>query len=403
MSSSPTLKIVAGAIWTVLVAAVFQSVSALAAHVWLAAIVVALPWAFLIGRGVGASAQVQIDQREAEQHSAQAAFDEAFGVCVREFNQQFEFIEAEFARALHVLSDAIEELTGSFHGMHDSTSRQRQIAMSIMHVQATDEAGGGEINFDDFVTSTSTTMQKIVDSVIGNSKLGMELVELTDDIARRAREVEGILDEIGGIAKQTNLLALNAAIEAARAGEAGRGFAVVADEVRDLSLRTTQFSDQISKTMSVMLTVVGRTEHAIERMASQDMNFALESKFQVETVLGSIEKLNTERTAAIQQLSSHAGAVDREVNRAVTALQFQDLVSQLIGHVGQRLMRMRSAVNEVGEVARAASHPHDKTTLEQLSVRLAGVTQALDELTEFGNSNPVKQADNVDSGDIELF
>jgi len=403
MPTSPAIRIAAGTAWTVLVAAVFQSVSVLSTHVWLAAVLVAVPWAILATRSAPGEGKAQEELQATDQRAAQDAFDDAFGVCVREFNQQFSFIETEFARALRVLSDAIEELTGSFHGMHDSTSRQRQIAMSIMHVKATDEAGGGEIDFDDFVTSTSTTMQKIVDSVIGNSKLGMELVELTDDIARRAREVEGILDEIGGIAKQTNLLALNAAIEAARAGEAGRGFAVVADEVRDLSSRTTQFSEQISKTMGVMLTVVGRTEHAIERMASQDMNFALESKFQVESVLGSIEKLNTERTAAIQQLSSHAGAVDREVNRAVTALQFQDLVSQLIGHVGQRLMRMRSAVNEVGEVAREASHSHDKGTLEQLSVRLADVTRTLDELSEFGNSNPVKQADSIDSGDIELF
>jgi methyl-accepting chemotaxis protein len=387
----------------VLVAAVFQSVSVLSTHVWLAVLLVAVPWGILATRGTSTGRGSNEDRQTDELRTAQDAFDDAFGVCVREFNQQFEFIETEFARALRVLSDAIEELTGSFHGMHDSTSRQRQIAMSIMNVQATDKVGGGEIHFDDFVTSTSATMQKIVDSVIGNSKLGMELVELTDDIARRAREVESILDEIGGIAKQTNLLALNAAIEAARAGEAGRGFAVVADEVRDLSLRTTQFSEQISKTMSVMLTVVSRTEHAIERMASQDMNFALESKFQVESVLGSIEKLNAERTVAIEQLSGHAGAVDREVNRAVTALQFQDMVSQLIGHVGQRLMRMRSAVNEVGEVAREASHPHDRSTLEQLSLRLADVTRTLDELAEFGNSNPVKQADSVDSGDIELF
>ena len=106
--------------------------------------------------------------------------------------------------------------------------------------------------FDEFVANTSQVMAQVVDNVVANSKLGMELVEMTDDIAKHTKKVQSILSEIGAIAKQTNLLALNAAIEAARAGEAGRGFAVVADEVRDLSARTTQFSQQINALMQTM-------------------------------------------------------------------------------------------------------------------------------------------------------
>jgi len=397
MFNTPVRQLIAGALWTAVVGGAFQAVPALSGQVFMAALATALGWAGIAFAGRSRGVETG-DSMVSAAPLHQGDFDAAFGKCVGEFNTQFEFIEGESNRALSVLSDAIQELLESFNGMNDSTGRQRQIAMSIMA-----NSDGNGVDFDEFVSDTSSTMQKIVDSVIGNSKLGMELVELTDDIARRAYEVEGILDEIGSIAKQTNLLALNAAIEAARAGEAGRGFAVVADEVRDLSMRTTQFSEQISNTMATMLVAVKSTEAAIERMASQDMNFALESKHQVETVLGSIEKLNSDRTAAIGDLSAQASQVDREVGRAITALQFQDLVSQLIEHTGQRLGRMRTAVNEVGEIAREASRPHDDQTLEALSARLSQVAQTLDELAEFGESNPVKQADSVDSGDIELF
>ncbi len=386
-----------------MVAGVFQVTTVLSGLSWLAPIVTATGWAALIWFGPLPVPALNAHADEPRGVSPDAEFDQAFSGCVREFNIQFEYIEREFERVLHVLSDAIEQLTGSFQGMHQTTSQQREIALSIMAMDAQDDEDSERINFDEFVTTTSATMQRIVDSVISNSKLGMELVELTDDIAQRARQVDGILAEIGSIAKQTNLLALNAAIEAARAGEAGRGFAVVADEVRDLSGRTTQFSEQISSTMGTMLEAVKHTESAIERMASQDMNFALQSKVQVEKVLGGIHRINAKRTVAMERLSSHTGVMEREVGQAVTALQFQDMVSQLLGHVAERLSRMRVAVNGVGEVAREVSHPHDDYTLDVLSTKLTGIAHSLDELAEFAETNPVKQADSVDSGDIELF
>lgn len=308
-------------------------------------------------------------------------------------------IREEVVRVQSMLADATQTLTGSFHGMLAATNAQKSIAVGLTH---DDEDSSGITRFDEFVGHTSEVMQRVVDSVIMNSKLGMELVELTDRISRRAADVESILGEIGGIAKQTNLLALNAAIEAARAGEAGRGFAVVADEVRDLSTRTTQFSQQIASLMKAMREGVKSTEEAIEKMASTDMNFALESKQQVEHVLRSMDGLNQQRSKAINQLGEHARNMDLEVNRAVTALQFQDMVSQLIGHVETRIRAMEGVLTEMDAVSDSVTHAALQGDAEPLRRASDALKTRITSLTEALEKNPVRQQE-VSHGEIDLF
>ena len=320
-----------------------------------------------------------------------------------QFSTQFEVARSEIGRVQTLLSEAIEDLTVSFQGMHEQTEQQRHVTLSVTTGSA---EGDSTAQFDTFVRDTSAVMQRVVDSVIGNSKLGMELVELTDRIASHAQQVQAILSEIGAIAKQTNLLALNAAIEAARAGEAGRGFAVVADEVRDLSGRTTQFSQQINTLMQGMQTSVKQTESAIQSMASQDMNFALESKQQVEDIIHAMEGQNLARIQALGALGGSAASVEILVGKAITALQFQDMVSQLLGHIARRVdaldevMRQFSALGEVLEREAATTDVSAAiASLRDEQNRVSAVLRTIEAKTV---NNPVDQKA-MPQGDIELF
>ena len=246
--------------------------------------------------------------RQVAEHGSQAIVRVA-----SEFSEQIAEMRGEVSRAQAIFSEAIEALVSSFHGMNSQIQRQQQLGMQIV---AGGFEGGSVAEFRDFASKTSDTLRQFVDSVVENSRLAMSLVEMTDRIATQMREVRGMLGEIEGIAKQTNLLALNAAIEAARAGEAGRGFAVVADEVRDLSGRTSHFSHQIRGSLTNMQVTIEATEQAINQMAAQDMTFALTSKGDVELAMSGIEAMNQRTGDTVGELNIIAEQVEFSVSQA---------------------------------------------------------------------------------------
>jgi methyl-accepting chemotaxis protein len=397
-----------GVIWTVTVAAGYYALfdSATGAG-FVALVIVALGWvvAALLAGGVELGTQPEVEAATARERELIAEFTGLLDQCVVQCSSQFADIEGEVARTQTLLGDAIAELTASFAGMSELTHQQREIAVQVTGAVANEDTAN-VMQFDAFVANTSQVMGQVVDNVVANSKLGMELVEMTDGIAKHAQKVRGILSEIGAIAKQTNLLALNAAIEAARAGEAGRGFAVVADEVRDLSGRTTQFSQQINELMEKMQTSVHQTEQAIQRMAGQDMTFALESKVRVEAIIHAMEQQNMQRSEAIGRLANGSARVEEQVNRAVTALQFQDMVSQLMDHVVRRVKALEAVLVDLGNLGRALRADADKSdagaAITDLRQETGRVAVKLENLANLTSNNPVGQQA-LSHGDVELF
>ena len=301
----------------------------------------------------------------------------------------------ELERVRFLLKQAIDQLVSSFGDMNTHIQAQRDLALSIINSMTDEEQGPGGASFAEFVMDTSKTMESFVDNTLNTSKIAMSLVETMDTIDAEVNSIIGILGEIESIAKQTNLLALNAAIEAARAGEAGRGFAVVADEVRALSQRTNLFSQQIRGHMDSVHGSLATAHTSIYTVASMDMNFALESKQRVHDTMVRIGQINQSMTESAHSINIHAEHVANGVNTAVTALQFQDMTNQLVEHVQARI---DSGVHIARELA---SSVHGDKSLE------SGIRQARERLRTLAEHvenkpHPVKQ-ESMHSGDIELF
>ncbi len=334
----------------------------------------------------------------------------AFAQCAGEFNSQLATSQGELDQAQGLFMDAIQKLVGSFTSINAQAQSQQKLALTITQGQAPAVGAAGQDDgggFEHFVAETSGILRFFVDSTVQSSKVAMGLVEKMEQITRQIGEVQSILGEIEGISKQTNLLALNAAIEAARAGEAGRGFSVVADEVRDLSGRTNQFSQQIRKTITHVQESVHVTGLAIDQMASQDMTFALQSKQHVDEMMADVQKVNTAMGAAAQELAVITRGVEENVNTAVSTLQFQDLVTQLLGHVKRRMDALTGVADKINAVAADLTANAAPTADED--GRAQGLRRACDELMELLTSvrqitirNPVRQA-SMTTGDVELF
>lgn len=205
----------------------------------------------------------------------------------------------QVATAMNEMSATVQEVAGNISNAASSAMEANDTATNAGHVVS--ETIGGIGSLADSIGETTGVIKQL---------------------ENETKEIGAILDDICGIADQTNLLALNAAIEAARAGEQGRGFAVVADEVRSLAQRTQGSTEKIQKMIVRLQDGAMKSVHAMDTGQNQSaacVNQAGEAGSALDNIIRTIGVIS-DMNQQIASASEEQSAVTEEMNKNVTTI-----------------------------------------------------------------------------------
>lgn len=259
--------------------------------------------------------------------------------------QSAEALGNQASQALHISEDqsqqteqiatAINEVT---YAVQDVAKHAEQAATEVS--QATEQANSGQINIDNSLKQTDKLSATIE-----------QAVNVMQKLAEESSQVGRVLDVIRSIAEQTNLLALNAAIEAARAGEQGRGFAVVADEVRLLAQRTQQSTDEVQKMLESLqqnsqaaVQVINESSTTAQATVEQAQQ-AQESLTIISNALHMINGLNASIASATLQQSHVAEEINQNVTQVAGLSQSSNEAAHQLSASSEQLNQLALELN----------------------------------------------------------
>jgi methyl-accepting chemotaxis protein len=291
-------------------------------------------------------------------------------------------IKGDLERARLVVRDATARLDSSFRSLHAATAAHRDALQAVSSAFGNAEAsslGPG------FAASSEALMRQFVDEIVRVSRDSMRMIGQVTELSGRVDDITACADAIDGLARETRFIAFNARIETHRAGEAGRTFKVVADEVKRLANASSTLSSQIRQSVGACRIELDGAHKTATGLASHDMGRAVESHRGLASAVGKLDEVN-------RDLDQMLEAITANVSEAVRALQFEDMVSQILQATIARVEKMSElSIRAIHIVERG--HNGD---------RVGPLREVVEGIRTLGAHQAVQQQ-SLDQGSVELF
>ncbi len=237
--------------------------------------------------------------------------------------------ERQIQASRHYMNQAMSALTQQFGGM------------SLRLKQTMDMSSS---NSGDGLMSTLAESQKSLTDVLGELQEALRasaaLHEEVAAITGHVNNLQQMAADVGLIARQTNLLSLNAAIEAARAGESGRGFAVVAKEVRHLSQESARTAERIVAVIRQVSEAMAHANASHQAFSKQNDVIVERAGHTITGVVSRIETLANETLQSSESMMAEGEAIRAEIDQVLVSVQAQDRISQILEHTEHDVHRL---------------------------------------------------------------
>ncbi len=264
---------------------------------------------------------------------------------------------SEVAQSSNDITDAVDQLTDVINitrqGVEDQLKQTEQVAGAITEMNATmrevadnaNHAAEAAQQADSEADSGRRVVGRTIDDIDALAREVEQAAGVIDRLGQDSEAIGAVLDVIQGISEQTNLLALNAAIEAARAGEQGRGFAVVADEVRALASRTKQATSEVNEMIQRLQSGAReavKVMHKSQENAQASVTQASEAGGSLQAITAAVARINEMNgqiaDASVQQ-SRLSGDLNQSIDRITEVAEYSAEGTKRIDEANRGLTR----------------------------------------------------------------